>query len=196
MHFYLKFTAVVLGTVLFPIFSRAAEEKNLPGEIQTAQAGGMVVEKTSKELLIPKDPVIGAFLSFSIPGLGQVYAYKYFRGALFFGAEAACFITAGALINILGGYEYEIDDVDNETHFLEGSDFNTLSNGAKAAVISTMLLGVALHIWNSVDAYHQADKYNRETFKLSDHGPRIKIGVDPARETFSLSFSRTFYSPL
>lgn len=194
MHLYLQIIAVVLGTVLSPIVSQAAEEKTLPGDIRTTQAGRMVAEKTSQELLILKDPTISAFLSFSIPGLGQVYTHKYLRGALFFGAEAACFITAGALVNILGGYEYEVDDVDNETHLLEGSDFNTLSDGAKAAVISTMVLGVALHIWNTVDAYHQAEKYNRETFRLSDDGLWFRIGVDPARETFSLSLFRAFHS--
>lgn len=172
-----------------------AGEEPSGDEIQISQSGPIVVEKTSKEILIPKDPVIGAFLSFSIPGLGQVYAKKYLRGAFFFGTEAACFIAAGALVNIMGGYEYEIDDTDNETHLLEGSDFETLSDGAKAAVISTVVLGVALHIWNTVDAYHQAEKYNRETFMSSDTHPRITVGVDPGRKMFSLSLSQTFDSP-
>ena len=179
-----------------PALAGEDEPEQSQGEASQSevQPAGMIVERTTKEIIIPKDPLISSFLSLSIPGLGQIYSQRYLRGVLFFGAEIICFITAGIVSN-QGSYEHTITDNDGDTHTLEGNDFDSLNNASKAAVISSLAVGIGLHIWNVIDAHHVARDYNRKAFQLSESTPAFSIGIAPDGKGVFLNLSQTFPSP-
>jgi len=125
-----------------------------------------------------KDPLVATYLSATMPGLGQFYAGDKKRGLLFFTAVITSFGSAYAF------YEpaiLELSDYDGVTNggdgdgFLSATEvrnweerrfeedaFDRLSDGRKAGLIISAVVGVGLYVWNVVDAPQRAKERNRE----------------------------------
>lgn len=138
---------------------------------------------------IPKDPLVGMYLSATLPGLGQIYAGNKTRGVVFMASVLGAFATA------YGSYQpaiLQLSDYDKAAYGgnadglmstlevrnwqdrkFQETAFKSLSNGRKAGVITGALTGATLYIWNILDARSQAHEYNRELGRR-----RVTMGVD------------------
>jgi len=149
------------------------------------------MQETHYRLVIPKDPVLAAFLSIGVPGTGQMYVGKWVRGAMFMGGMVAAVTAVGIGGNNLsltiedfddparGGDGDGVIDFDEHKRWADNpyKDFSELSAGRKAAVIGGMTTVIGLYVWNVIDAYHVANDHNRQLYsRLS--GVQVGMGVD------------------
>lgn len=150
-----------------------------------------------------KDPLVAAYLSATVPGLGQFYAGEKKRGLLFFTAIIASFGSAYAFYEpaILTLSDY--DDVANggdgdgflsttevqnwEEQAGEEDAFDRLSDGRKAGLVIGALAGAGLYVWNVIDATKQAKDRNRQVAQ-SRVGLDVQAGPDRASVALKLRF--------
>jgi hypothetical protein len=135
-------------------------------------ADEMMIEKgfelQRKAPVIPKDPMIAGLLSVQCPGLGQIYCRQYLRGTAYLVSEIGCFVTAAALAGVeVRGYSWAaINEESSEERTLATremvSEWDDLSGLSRAGVVGFALTGVALHVWNALDAYHLAQDHNQQ----------------------------------
>jgi hypothetical protein len=93
-----------------------------------------------QEIILPKDPYLAGALSLVLPGNGQAYCGKWFRGL-------------GFLVGSVLGYSLSS---------AVGNDSTTFQPGARAiGSAAFLILGLSLHGWSVLDAVHQADVHNR-----------------------------------
>ena len=92
-----------------------------------------------QELLIPKDPFLGGALSLVLPGAGQAYCGKWFKGVGFLVGSFLCYGLAGGV-----------------------SENQELAEGPKNLMAAGLLLtGLAVHGWSVIDGVNGANRHNR-----------------------------------
>jgi hypothetical protein len=145
---------------------------------------------TRKEMIIPKDPLLAAVFSVQAPGLGHFYCRKWLRGLAFLGAEVVCVgVAAGIIIEeevTMKDYDANGDGLisyNEYENWQEGTlvedQWDKLSNGKKGAALGFAAAGIALHVWNVIDAYKTARKHNDNFFQqlqASEKNYRLGLG--------------------
>ena len=126
--------------------------------------------------VLMKDPLLAGYLSATIPGLGQAYVGHRSRAALFFlgtvGSFAAAAVSYDPANLALSDYD-KVDfggngdgliSVDEARHWedraSEDDAFKQLSTGRKVGVVTGVVTGVGLYIWNIIDARNLARAHN------------------------------------
>jgi hypothetical protein len=135
-------------------------------------ADEMMIEKgfesQRKEPVIPKDPMIAGLLSVQCPGLGQIYCRQYLRGTAYLVSEIGCFVTAATLAGVeIREYSWAaINEGSSRERTLTTreivDEWDDLSGLSRAGVVGFVLAGVALHVWNVIDAYDLAEDHNQQ----------------------------------
>ncbi len=102
-----------------------------------------------------KDPFLAGVLSWYMPGLGQFYAGKYLKGAIFWSVENALFISA----------VLTVADMHFSVNKEIGFQFNikpkeTISEKQTKIGISLFISFGIFHIYNVVDAIRTVKKNN------------------------------------
>jgi hypothetical protein len=93
-----------------------------------------------QEIMLPKDPFLAGALSLVMPGTGQAYCGKWFKGLGFLAGTILSYGFAGAV----------------------GNDSTRLQPGARAAGAGMLaLVGLTVHGWSVLDAVRTADVNNR-----------------------------------
>ncbi len=179
--------ALIVGCLLVAVggFTSGAYAQ-APAE--TPQARDTQVQ-TIPRLEIPKDPLVAAYLSATLPGLGQIYAGKKTRGVIVMASIVGAFATAYASYEpaILNLSDYDkaayggnadgllstFEAQNWQDKKFQDTAFKTLSDGRKAGVITGAAAGVTLYIWNLFDARKQAKAYNRNIEER-----RLTMGLD------------------
>ena len=98
---------------------------------------------------IQKDETLGMILSFATPGMGQVYAGRFWRGV---GIALVEGIAAGTVAGV--GFQKEkvsFTDTDGNDHKIWVSKGH-LSNGEKTTVAVAAVAGLGIYIWQFIDA--------------------------------------------
>ncbi|MDD3627520.1 MAG: hypothetical protein PHV06_09390 [bacterium] len=98
-----------------------------------------------------KDPILASSISWYIPGGGQFYSENYLKGSIFLLVEAGLFVTTLGLIT---NYSYDLGN----GFLVDAKHDVSLEDKQLAWGLGTLLLG--LHIYNIVDAYHTAKRFN------------------------------------
>jgi hypothetical protein len=129
--------------------------------------GVKVQTSIKQELVFPKDPVLAAFLSVTLPGLGQLYVGKYGRAALWAGLVATSTLAIWYLpVRAARSTQWDTVVVTNTN----GADLLTFYQrigtgemSARDTLISNIAGTVQVLAWAGavVDAYFQAKKHNR-----------------------------------
>lgn len=138
---------------------------------------------------LPKDPLVAAYLSATLPGLGQIYANHPKRGVLFMLSIAGAFGAAYAAYEpaVLNLADYDrpsyggnadglvstVEAQNWEDRKFQDTAFDSLSTNRKAVLISGALVGASLYVWNLFDASAQARAHNR-TLASS----RVSMGLE------------------
>ncbi|HIE28532.1 TPA: hypothetical protein EYP66_14725 [Candidatus Poribacteria bacterium] len=137
-----------------------------------------------------KSPRAAAALSALVPGMGQAYAGRPGKGALFLLSEIALFATAGLNFDRAHYYDFYADRYDRfydeysdsfityKQGYVEAKKHNTLG-----AVF--LLSALSVHVWNIFDAADTARAYNRR------HAPRIGFNLQPKDGTY-LTLNKEF----
>ena len=123
-----------------------------------------------------KSPVLGCFLSWLIPGLGQFYAGKPGWGVFFLITRLGTAIPAYIFLTdektVLGDYEGSIlgGDYHRDVKTVKDEDNDTLGY---------LLLGgaVIFALADYISVYNSIDKYNKSTSKQQKES-RIKIKIN------------------
>lgn len=160
-------------------------------------------EQQANAVELYKDPLVAAYLSATVPGLGQFYTGHKKRGVLFFTAIVGAFGSAYAFYEpaILTLSDY--DDVANggngdgllsttevenwEEKRFEEDAFDRLSDGRKAGLVISAVVGVGLYVWNVIDAPNRAKDRNDEVAR-SRVGFDMQANPDGASVSVSLRF--------
>lgn len=100
-----------------------------------------------------KSPILGALMSFFIPGLGQIYAQEYGKGAA----------IMGGVIGIITAYLL-IDSIRPKKEPLDGR-LETLT-------LTLQLGGISFWLWNFTDAFKIIQKQNDELEGKKDVQPQ------------------------
>ena len=138
--------------------------------------------KAEAQQKIQKDERLGVILSFTAPGLGQIYAGNTWRGIGIMAVEAICGgIVAGVAaesskIKVLGvdGHEYEV--MSNKT--------KKLSGGEVAAVATAGVAGLGIYIWQIFDArkcvknQNKAQGFDVGMTMMENGRPGVKLQLD------------------
>ncbi|MBI4723227.1 MAG: hypothetical protein HY769_09605 [Candidatus Stahlbacteria bacterium] len=125
----------------------------------------VIPTKVEQPIIVPKDPIIAGLLSAQYTGLGQIYCRKYVRGITFFMSELGSFALASAIAGMgIKEYSYMVIDNNGEEHRLTRyeiiSKWDELSGISKTGVVSLVITGIGIHIWNVIDAYQIAYMYS------------------------------------
>ncbi len=105
---------------------------------------------------IRKDPILAGALSWYVPGLGQLYAGAYLKGAAFWIVEEA--LLASAILTIA---ELELN-VTGDINL--GVDIKSKDNPDNRERQTAIILGasfVVVHFLNVIDAVNTTRKYNQ-----------------------------------
>jgi hypothetical protein len=98
-----------------------------------------------QEIVLPKDPFLAGAMSLAVPGTGQAYCGKWFRGIGFLVGTLTSYALTGAI----------------------SGDSTTLQPAAKSVGAAVFLIaGFALHGWSVLDAVHLADVHNRQWLEV------------------------------
>lgn len=140
--------------------------------------GGQAEFPDAGKIELYKDPLVAAYLSGTIPGLGQAYVGHGKRGLAFlagvigaFGSAYACYEPARLemadydLVTYGGNGDgvMNTNEVDNwQDNEYEDDAFGDLSTGRKVGTIAGVVVGAGLYIWNILDARNLAREHNRE----------------------------------
>ncbi|MFQ6043719.1 MAG: hypothetical protein ACE5PV_22935 [Candidatus Poribacteria bacterium] len=137
-----------------------------------------------------KSPRTAAVLSALMPGMGQAYAGRPGKGALFLISELVLSAAAGLNFDRADYYDFYADRYDRfydeysdsfityEQGYVEAKKHNTLG--------AMFLLGaLSVHVWNIFDAADTARAYNRR------HAPRIGFKFQPEDGTY-LTLNKEF----
>ena len=160
-------------------------------------------QQVAGEIELYKDPIVAAYLSATIPGLGQFYSGDRKRGLLFFAAIIASFGSAYAFYEpaILELSDYDgvanggdgdgflsTTEVQNwEDRRFEEDAFDRLSDGRKVGLVMSAVVGAGLYIWNVIDAPKRANDRNRQTAQ-SRVGLDVQAGPDRASVGLKVRF--------
>ncbi len=140
-----------------------------------------VNQKMTQDIILPKDPILSAFLSVSIPGLGQLYVNEYLKAGLFFMGSVAPFL-----------YLQYMQYLPSDTVFVRATDSSIykiiLSQKKELTTEQKIISGAAVLVWSwtVIDAYLGAKKHNlkllgipqKNSFKLELDGfntPNVKL---------------------
>ncbi len=92
-----------------------------------------------REIMIPKDPFLGGTLSLVLPGAGQAYCGKWFKGVAF----------------LVGSYlSYGLSNGIRENEDLK-------PEARDAAAGAFLILGLVVHGWSVIDGVNSANSHNR-----------------------------------
>jgi TM2 domain-containing membrane protein YozV len=162
---YLKNGDVIKGIIIEQIPNVSLKIETTAGIFNYQMSD---VEKITKEQMylssVPvaapqkiKEPILSWFLSFAIPGVGQIYNGDKVKGTCFLIGAFACY---------LGMYVPSID------HYLTEDE---------AAVVGFSMLGyLTLWIWSQIDAPIRANKINLEHGYLSwNVGKNTRLSISP-----------------
>ena len=154
-----------------------------------------LIREEKKGPPILKDPLIAGLLSVQFPGLGQIYCQKYLRGLSYLSCEIGCFITAAAIAGYeVKEYKYIVEDIAGNKFELtvneEITKWDTLSGIEKTAVVSLIIGGIGLHIWNVMDAYHLAQRHNQRLGWIRNID--VQLGFEDETPTLKVAVSKKF----
>ena len=149
-----------------------------------------------------KDPLVAAYLSATLPGLGQFYTGHKKRGLLFLTSIVGAFGSAYAFYEPA---ELELADYDKtefggnadgllsiaeaqnwEDREFEDDALDRLSTGRKVGLITSAAVGLGLYIWNVIDAPKRAHEQNRQV--LQRVGLELLTGPDRAGLALKVTF--------
>ncbi|MFW6139232.1 MAG: hypothetical protein ACOC7U_08670 [Spirochaetota bacterium] len=114
-------------------------------------------KQNRKDTFIRKDPILAGALSWYVPGLGQLYAGAYFKGAAFWVVEQTL------LVSILLKFAEMEPDVTGGINL--GIHIKSKDNPDREEQKTAVLLGTSLvvvHFLNIIDAVNTTRMYNRE----------------------------------
>lgn len=157
----------------------------------------------SETIELPKDPVVAMYLSATLPGLGQIYTGDKKRGFLFltsiigaFGVAYAAYEPAALHLADYDKVEFggnadgllSTAEADNwQNRRFEDAAFDRLSTGRKAGLVTGAAAGVALYIWNVLDARTRAHDHNRQLAQRRIN-VALQAGPDRAGVTLRVAF--------
>jgi TM2 domain-containing membrane protein YozV len=189
-------TLAVLATVGLTSTAQAQGPREL-GPLPQAEP------QVAGDIELYKDPLVAAYLSATVPGLGQFYSGQKTRGLLFFTAILGSFGSAYAFYEpaILELSDYDgvanggngdgllsTTEVQNwEERRSEEDAFERLSDGRKAGLVISAVVGAGLYIWNVVDAPQRARARNRQVAQ-SRVGFDLQARPDGASVALQLRF--------
>ncbi len=110
---------------------------------------------------VRKDPILAGALSWYVPGLGQLYAGAYLKGAAFWIVEEA--LLASTILTIA---ELELN-VTGDINL--GVDIKSKDNPDNRERKTAIILGasfVVIHFLNIIDAVNTTRKYNQNQEKV------------------------------
>jgi len=108
---------------------------------------------------IQKDETLGMILSFTAPGLGQVYAGRFWRGVGIAAVEGICAGTAAGVA--FQKEKVTFTDTDGNDHKIWVSKGH-LSGGEIAAVATAAVAGLGIYIWQIFDARKSVRGHNQK----------------------------------
>lgn len=183
---YRVITLAMLATMGAVSQAHGQEPQNLGVSPQAGQQAASQIE-------LYKDPLVAAYLSATIPGLGQFYAGDKKRGLLYFAGIIASFGATYAFYEpaILKLSDYDgvanggdgdgflsTTEVQNwENRRFEEDAFDRLSDGRKAGLVLSAVVGAGLYVWNVIDAPKRANDRNRQITQ-SRVGLDVQAGPD------------------
>jgi len=153
----MKHALIIIVLILFfPLcFVHGEERSDDTGSLNNPPIRTVV--KT--QLVVAKDPTLSGLLSAQFPGVGQMYCRAWLRGSIFLLGTAMLYGTAN---------EYSQKAKDAPTQ--EEQD----ENGAIAAGV--FITGLALHVWNVIDAVKTAERYNHKI--VGQYSTQKKLYMD------------------
>lgn len=129
-----------------------------------------------------KDPFLAGFLSWVMPGCGQIYSHAYTKGSLFLFGNLVDKTALVSLVLYLNN-NYNAGSTSSVR-------WNELKQGDQALIITYVVLNISYKLFNSIDAVFTAQNYNEYTRKLSVHwNADIVPGSEPSG---SFSYSMRF----
>ncbi|MGQ9804781.1 MAG: hypothetical protein ACUVRP_01725 [Chlorobiales bacterium] len=145
----LIFSFFLLTTLLFSSVSIFSQSRSEPRpKVLEAPLNQPLVQATAQ----PKSAVVGAALSFLLPGMGEVYAGNFESGRYFFGAELAMILGIG-------------------TQYVRGTSFES-----DYKVLARTNAGVSgdkeEQFWRDISSFNSIDEFNAERLRNRDFGGR------------------------
>lgn len=160
-------------------------------------------ERTPLTIELPKDPLVGMYLSATLPGLGQIYAGHKARGAVFMASIIGAFGAAYASYEPAALHLADYDKTDFggngdglisageaknwDDRKFEDTAFDRLSTGRKAGLITGAAIGAGLYIWNIFDARARAHDHNRDLAQR-----RVTLGLQASRDGAGIALGLNF----
>lgn len=131
---------------------------------------------------IQKDERLGVILSFSAPGLGQIYAGKTWRGIGIMAVEGIC---GGVIAGVIEeSRKIKVQGVDGHEYEVLTRKTKKLSGGEIAAVATAGVAGLGIYIWQIFDARQCVRKHNKSLgfdvgMAMMENGkPGVKLRLD------------------
>lgn len=123
---------------------------------------------------IQKDEITAVIFSAFTPGLGQVYAQRYWRGLGFFVLEAVAFGTMAGITERTKKIRIYDAEGDEYKIYVQKNRWKNLKGGEKAAVITAGVAGAGIYIWQIIDARKCVKEHNRK------QGYDVGLGLTPS----------------
>lgn len=145
----LIFSFFLLTTLLFSSVSIFSQSRSEPRPTVLEVPLNQPLVQASAQ---PKSAVVGAALSFLLPGMGEVYAGNFESGRYFFGAELAMILGIG-------------------TQYVRGTSFES-----DYKVLARTNAGVSgekeEQFWRDISSFNSIDEFNAERLRNRDFGGR------------------------
>jgi|GEM_PF-1443709 len=154
----MKHTILLTVVILLFIVSAGWAQDNNDDTGITDKPEVRTIVKT--KVIVAKDPTLAGLLSAQFPGVGQMYCRKWLKGGIFLLGTAALYGTA------------------NEFSTRANADTLTQDERDKNAAVAAgfFIGGLAVHVWNVIDAIKTAERYNKQ--KIDQHTVRDKLFFD------------------
>ncbi len=130
-----------------------------------------------------KDPFIAGILSWKMPGLGQVYTKKYYKGSKF--------MLGSIILKAWGFYLYQdLEEKYGEKSF--GITWKELSKNDKNLVLTYGVFYLTFEIVNIFDAIHASKEYNAKQKRLLSNRIVGNVVLDEKSKQLKLVYTWKF----
>jgi hypothetical protein len=168
MKHILIVTMAILLVSSPPVFAQDLPDDT--GKIDPPQVTTVVKTK----IIVTKDPTLAGLLSAQFPGVGQMYCNKWLKGGVFLLGIAVLYGTANEL--------KEVADSDTVTQD-EKDKYNAAAGGF-------FIAGLAIHVWNVIDAIKTAERHNRKLVEQHTTKDGLFFDVKVGWEKASIGLAR------
>jgi hypothetical protein len=175
---------VSIACLLFSTASGFAQQKKSdPKKAETFES----LEYDNVFFTKKRDPVFAGMLSWYIPGLGQYYSERYFKGTFFLITEYA--LLLGGLFYFLNvdfavggdsGFNLKVD--------VERTDLGVVETSSRNVFYAVLGIVAVMHLYNISDAVMSARSFNRgldrERKKLKKKFPGLELSYDGGKNFY------------